>query len=210
MSLTILDPKTKTVIATAEDDRCASGGRIVFDKDGYGYVMGDGGATRSRCTRTRRSSPRRTTASSGSRPARPTFEKDYFHTLPSFTGGRQSIGELDTVVERQRHRVREDVPSRQAPAGHGAGRLRVLGGEGAQDVAHRARKPSHGEGGRGDPVRRARLHSRSPFDGKYYSGESPDGGKTSEIYEIDPATNVAKIKFRMDGYFYGVAKIETK
>ncbi|MCA9641722.1 MAG: hypothetical protein KC492_13545, partial [Myxococcales bacterium] len=42
VSLTIVDPKQGKVVAVAEDDRCASGGRIVFDQAGYGYVMGDG------------------------------------------------------------------------------------------------------------------------------------------------------------------------
>src|SRR5262245_19269161 len=42
VSMTVLDPKAQKVLFTASDDRCASGGRIVFDKAGYGYVMGDG------------------------------------------------------------------------------------------------------------------------------------------------------------------------
>jgi hypothetical protein len=31
-----------------------------------------------------------------------------------------------------------------------------------------------------------------------------DDGATSDVYETDPATNTAKLRFKMDGYFYGL------
>ncbi len=40
--LIILDPFELQVIGTARDDRCASGGRPVFDSAGFAYVIGDG------------------------------------------------------------------------------------------------------------------------------------------------------------------------
>ena len=42
-----------------------------------------------------------------------------------------------------------------------------------------------------------------PFQGRLYSGESPDGG-TSEVFEVDPVANTATKRFTMDGYFYGL------
>jgi hypothetical protein len=42
--------------------------------------------------------------------------------------------------------------------------------------------------------------------GKLYSGESPDGSK-SDVYETDPATNSGKLRFTMDGYFYGLFEL---
>jgi len=42
VTTTIIDPRKLSVLGTAEDDRCASGGRVVFDAEGYAYVIGDG------------------------------------------------------------------------------------------------------------------------------------------------------------------------
>lgn len=96
VSMTVLDPKAQKVLFTASDDRCASGGRIVFDRAGYGYVMGDG----------RNYSIQMFANASGENapencllriaPGASTFEPDYHFTIPSLTGGVESIDELQT------------------------------------------------------------------------------------------------------------------
>ena len=45
--------------------------------------------------------------------------------------------------------------------------------------------------------------SPQAFAGKLYSPESEDGSESS-VYEIDPVTNTAVLKFTMDGYFAGL------
>jgi hypothetical protein len=47
----------------------------------------------------------------------------------------------------------------------------------------------------------------SEVDGKLYSGEASEAA-TSKVFEIDPQTNVAVEKFTMDGYFYGLNKLD--
>jgi hypothetical protein len=47
----------------------------------------------------------------------------------------------------------------------------------------------------------------SALDDRLYSGESPDGN-TSDVYETDPTTNQARLRFRMDGYFYGLYRLD--
>ena len=46
----------------------------------------------------------------------------------------------------------------------------------------------------------------SSIDGHLFTGESPDGN-TSEVYEIDPETNTARLRFSMDGYFNGLYRL---
>ncbi len=43
----------------------------------------------------------------------------------------------------------------------------------------------------------------SAIDGHLFSGQSEDGSKTN-VYEVDPDTNTAKLRFTMDGYFDGL------
>ena len=46
----------------------------------------------------------------------------------------------------------------------------------------------------------------SALDGKLYTGETSDSA-VSDIYEVDPATNSAVLRFRMDGYFNGLYRL---
>jgi hypothetical protein len=39
--------------------------------------------------------------------------------------------------------------------------------------------------------------------GKLFNPESEDGSESS-VYEIDPVTNTASVRFTMDGYFAGL------
>src|SRR5262249_30057123 len=48
--------------------------------------------------------------------------------------------------------------------------------------------------------------SGSAFEGHLYTGER-SGTQTSDVYETDPATNQAKIRFKMDGYFNGLYRL---
>jgi hypothetical protein len=199
ISMTILDPKTLRVLGTAEDERCASGGRIVFDEAGYGYVMGDG----------RNYSIQMFAHASGATapanclvriaPGATDFEEGYFHVVASLTGGRESITELETVeqgsgVAFAKMFHPEELPPDVKPVdfafwdspAHKMWRLRLGDPPVAEEV-------------RGIPFSAIGFEG-SVLDGHLYTGESPDGTR-SDVYETDPATNTAVRRFQMDGYF---------
>lgn len=201
---TVIDPKALRIDFVAEDDRCASGGRIVFDKDGYGYVMGDG---------RNYSAQMFANASGGAAaaencilriaPGATDFEADYYYTITSLTGGRPSITELEAAT---------------ANGGYAFAKMvyldRLSGGPTPVDFdyweeqAHKLwriklAKPPVAEEVEGIPFS-AIGFSGSALDGKLYSGESLDAGATSDVYETDPATNLSFRRFKMDGYFSGL------
>ncbi|MDF2697020.1 MAG: hypothetical protein K0S65_5403, partial [Labilithrix sp.] len=208
VSLTILDPKTKTFV-TAEDDRCTSGGRIVFDAQGYGYVMADGRSYSAQMYAHAASQPAPTNCLLRIAPGQTTFEKDYFFTIPSLTGGPESMGELDTAKNGPGIAFAKMFHRDQLPAG-----MEPVDFEFWDEKATKMWRLELGNPPTAKPVEGVPFAALGftpvALDGLYYSGESPDGGKTSDVYEIDPATNVAKVKFKIDGYFYGVAKVELK
>ncbi|HVJ93350.1 MAG TPA: hypothetical protein VM580_26295 [Labilithrix sp.] len=209
VSLSILDPKAKAIKAVAEDDRCASGGRIVFDAAGYGYVMGDGRNYSDKMF----AHAAKTTAQENCllriSPGQTTFDKDYYFTIPSITGGRESISELDTAAQGSgvafaRMFYEEKLPDGMEPVdfafwnepAHKMWRIELGNPPTAKEVE-------------GLPFAAIGFTPVS-LDGKYYTGESPDKGATSDVYETDPTTNKATIKFKTDGYFYGLHKVNVK
>ncbi len=206
VSITILDPKAQKIVGVAEDDRCTSGGRVVFDEAGYGYVMGDG---RNYC------SQMYAAASGGTAldncilripPGGTDFEEGYFHTIKSLTGGIESIGELETAQQGSGVAFSKFFHADELPEG-----MEPVDFEFWSVPAHKVWRLELGDTPAAQPVDGLPFSAigfgSSPFDGKLYSGESLDGGGTSDVYEIDPATNTAVLKFRMNGYFNGLFEL---
>ncbi len=206
VSITILDPKAQKIVGVAEDDRCTSGGRVVFDEAGYGYVMGDG---RNYC------SQMYAAASGGTAldncilripPGGTDFEEGYFHTIKSLTGGIESIGELETAQQGSGVAFSKFFHADELPEG-----MEPVDFEFWSVPAHKVWRLELGDTPAAQPVDGLPFSAigfgSSPFEGKLYSGESLDGGGTSDVYEIDPATNTAVLKFRMNGYFNGLFEL---
>ena len=209
VSLSILDPKAKVIKAVAEDDRCASGGRIVFDKDGYGYVMGDGRNYSDKMFARAAGKTAQQNCLLRIAPGQTTFDEDYHFTIPSITGGRESIGELDTALQGSGTAFVKMFYEDMLPEGvepvdfafwdepvHKLWRIELGNPPTAKEVE-------------GAPFAAIGFTPVS-LDGKYYSGESPDKGATTDVYETDPATNKATIRFKTEGYFYGLFKVDVE
>lgn len=205
VAMTIVDPHAMTVVAQAEDDRCASGGRVVFAPDGYAYVMGDG----------RNYSIQMFANASGGMapdncllriaPGATDFDPDYYYAIPSLTGGLQSISELDTAQDGSGTGfVKMFYPDKLPPdvepvdfsfwdyPANKLWRLQLADPPTAEEVQG-APFATLGFGG-------------AALDGKLYSGESAEAA-TSAVYETDPDTNTSMLRFTMDGYFYGLYKL---
>ena len=209
VSLTILDPKAKTIVATATDERCNSGGRVVFAKDGYGYVMGDG----------RNYSDKMFARAAGAAapancllriaPGQTAFDKDYFFTIPSLTGGRESISEIDTAAQGSGVAFMKVFYEDKLPA-----EVKPVDFAFWDESVHKTWRVELGNPPTAREVEGAPFAALGftpvAFDGKFYSGESPDKGATSDVYETDPVTNKAAIRFKMDGYFYGIHAVNVK
>lgn len=202
VSLTILDPRAMSVIAHAEDDRCASGGRVVFDDAGYAYVMGDGRTY---------SIHMFANASGGTAPdncllrlapGATDFDPDYFYAIPSLTGGRQSISELETARDGTGIGFAKMFYPDKLPPGVEPVDFDFWGYQAHKTWRIRLADPPTAEEVQGMPFS-AIGFSGSSIDGKLYSGESPDSA-TSAVYEIDPETNTGAPRFEMVGYFNGL------
>lgn len=206
VSLTILDPKAMAELATATDDRCASGGRIVFGKDGYGYVMGDG---------RNYSIQMFANASGGTAPENcllrippggTAFDPNYYYAIPPLTGGLESIDELETGADGSGYGFTtmfyEDMlPPDVKPVDFAFWSLPVhkqwrltLADPPVAEVVDGIPFSTLGFGG-------------SALGAHLYTGQSTDGSY-SDVYETDPETNVAPLRFRMDGYFDGLYELE--
>lgn len=202
VSLTIVDPKQRKVVAVAEDDRCASGGRIVFDKDGYGYVMGDGRNYSIQMFANAAGTSAPDNCILRISPGQTDFDADYFYTIPSLTGGLQSISELEGLddgsgVAFAKMFYPDELPDGVEPIDFGFWSV----------PAHKEWRIELGDPPVAKEVGGAPFAAIGfgavPFQGRLYSGESPDGN-TSEVYEVDPVANTAVKRFTMDGYFYGL------
>lgn len=203
VSLTILDPKQMKVIGVAEDDRCASGGQVVFDKDGYGYVMGDGRNYSSHMFANAAGTSAPDNCLLRIAPGETDFEADYFYTIPSLTGGLQSITELETArqgsgIGFSRMFYPDKLPEGVEPVdfsfwdepAHKLWRIELADPPSAKEVG-------------GLPFSSIGF-SNSAFNGRLYVGETQNAGQTTEVFEVDPETNQATPTFVMDGYFWGL------
>jgi len=205
VSLTILDPKAMKVLGTATDDRCASGGRVVFDRAGYGYVMGDGRNYSIQMFANANGEPAPENCLLRIAPGATEFDPDYYYAIPSLTGGLESIDELQTGNQGSglafsKMFYPDQLPEDVKPVdfdfwsmpAHKMWRI-ALADPPIAEVVQGIPFSSIGFGG-------------SALDGRLYTGESPDGA-VSEVYETDEETNTAVLRFTMDGYFNGLYEL---
>lgn len=205
VSTTIVDPKSLSVVGVAEDDRCDSGGRVVFGADGYAYVMGDGRNYSNHMFANALGEKATDNCLLRIAPGETDFEEAFHHTIPSLTGGLQSITELETGRQGSgwgfsKMFYPEELPEGVEPVdfdfwgvpAHKMWRIELADPPSALEVES-IPFSTIGFGG-------------SMFQGRLYSGESPDGN-TTDVYEIDPETNRARIRFSMDGYFNGLYEL---
>jgi hypothetical protein len=207
VSLTILDPKALKVLGTATDDRCASGGQVVFDGAGYGYVMGEGrtysaqmfananpngGAAQDNCLL--RIAPGATE-----------FEPEYYYTIRSLTGGLESITELETGAQGSGLAFAKMFYEDRLPEGVKADSFDFWDLPVHKTWRIELADPPSAEELEGVPFSNIGF-TGSAVGGRYYSSESPDGA-TSDVYETDPETNQAVLRFSMEGYFDGLYEL---
>ena len=206
VSITILDPFSGDIVGVAQDARCASGGRIVFDAEGIGYVMGDGRNYSWQMYAHAAGEPVPKNCLLRILPGATDFDPDYFYEIPGLTGGPEAAGELETPMQGSGFGFTKMFHPDELPDGiepvdfsfweypvFKTWRLTLADPPVAQEVEEAPFSTLGYEG--------------SGFDGKLYTGESPDY-TTSVVYEIDASTNLAREKFTMDGVFYGLLPLE--
>lgn len=205
VSLTVLDPKSQKVLFTATDDRCASGGRIVFDQAGYGYVMGDGRNYSIQMFANAAGEPAPQNCLLRIAPGATTFDPDYFYAIPTLTGGVESIDELQTARQGSGYGFAKMFYAERLPDGvqpvdfdfwsmpvHKMWRIQLADPPVAQEV-------------QGIPFS-AIGFGGSDLEGRLYTGESDDGS-LSQVYETNPEANTAEPRFTMVGYFNGLYEL---
>lgn len=199
---TILDPESLAVVGVAEDDRCASGGNVVFDADGYAYVMGDGRTYSAQMFANAAGEPAPENCILRIAPGETDFEESWMVTVKSLTGGLESITELATATQGSGHAIAKMFYPDALPDG-----VEPIDFEFWSYNAHRMWRIELGESPVAMPVTDAPLSAigftGAASGGFYYQGESEDGGGTTTVYRIDLAANTMSPLFTMDGYFYG-------
>lgn len=206
VSMTVLDPKNLTVLGTATDTRCASGGRVVFDAQGYAYVMGDGrnDSLQMFANASGTSAPPNCLLRMG--PDAIAFDKDYVYPIPSLTGGLEAISELGTARQGSGIAFAKMFYPALLPADvkpvdfaywnypvHKMWQITL----GAPPTAREVTGIPHAALG----------FEGTALEGKLFTGESLDHGATSDVYAIDPGTGSAARVFTMDGDFYGLYEL---
>lgn len=202
MSLTVLDPAAFSVVAVAEDDRCGAGGQVTFDSRGYAYMMGDGRNQMMQVFSAARGEPVVPNCLLRIAPGGTDFEEDYFFEIPALTGG------LDSMTELQSATLTDGIgfalmkyPDRISPD------LVQVDFEHWDVPAYKMWRIVLGDTPTAEEVDGANFSvvgfSPASVAGKLYNPESEDGSESS-VYEIDPTTNTATLRFTMDGYFAGL------
>lgn len=208
VSITVLDPDKLEVVGVAADDRCTSGGSLVFDEAGYGYVIGDGRNWCAQLYAEMRGEQAHPTCLLRIAPGATDFEESFYISMLELTGGHEAMGEMETAVQGSgvgfsKIFHRDQLPEGVEPAGdfafwsvpaYKAWRIELGDSPVATEVE-------------GMPFA-ALGFAGSRHAGKLYTGESPDGS-VSEVFAIDPATNSGEFAFRIDGYFVGLYELDT-
>lgn len=205
VSTTILDARTQTVVGVAEDDRCSSGGRVVFAPDGYAYVQGDGRNYSSTMFANAGGAVAPANCLLRIAPGETDFDEGFHVETMSLTGGHESVTELEygeqgSGVGFTWLFYEENLPEDVEPVdftfwGYPVFELwRIdLGDE--PTAAPITDMPAAVLGFTGSPV-----------DGHYFIGNSEDGS-TSTVYDVDPSDNSATARFEMEGYLYGLYRL---
>lgn len=205
VSLTVLDPHDLEVLGTAEDDRCASGGRPVWSNDGYGYVMGDGRSYIIQMAANAAGTTPPKNCLLRIKKGEYEFDPDFFHTIPSLTGGLESATELDTAVQGSGVAFAKMFYPDQLPSG-----VEAVDYDFWDTRVFKLWRIELGDEPTAVEVDGMPFSSMGftgvSFDGKHYTGEAPTPA-TSDVYEIDPVTNTGVRKFSMDGNFYGLFRV---
>lgn len=207
VSITIVDPVAMEIVGVAEDERCTSGGFVVFDPQGYGYVLGDG---RNYCAQTfaeLKGEQAPPTCLLRIPPGGTDFEEDFFFTIPELTGGLEAIGEIKTAVQGTGIAFSKMFYRDRLPAGL----YPTANFEHWSEPVYKAWRIELGDEPKAAEVAGMPFatlgFAGSRFDGKLYTGESPDTSK-SEVYAIDPVTNTGSFAFTIDGYFVGLFELD--
>ncbi len=202
VSMTILDPRALAVVGVAEDDRCGSGGRITFDAQGYGYVMGDGRNQAMQVFASANDQPTVNNCLLRIAPGETDFEQDYYYEIPSLTGGLDSMTELEAADIDSGIAFSLMYYPERVPEG-----LDHVNFEHWDVPAYKMWRLELGDPPTAREVSGANFtvvgFPSSSVGGKLYSPESADGAESS-VYEIDPDAGTAVLKFTMDGYFAGL------
>lgn len=204
---TVIDPKALTVLAVAEDDRCASGGAIVFDEAGNGYVMGDGRNYSWQMIAHATSTPIPRNCILKLPAGGSDFDPNYIKYVTDLTGGLESITEMQGLeINNGVGFAKLFYPDKLPPE------IKPVNFAFWKENAHKLWRFNLGDNPTAQEITGSQFSavgfSGKASEGAYYIGESSDGGATSRVFRVDVASNSMAQVFTMDGFFYGVTKVE--
>lgn len=204
---TIIDPKALTVLAVAEDDRCASGGSIVFDQAGNGYVMGDGRNYSWQMFAHATSTPVPRNCILKLPAGGTDFDPNYIKYVTDLTGGLESITEMQGLEMNNGVGFAKLFYPDQLPA-----EIKPVDFKFWKANAHKLWRFNLGDNPSAQEITGSQFSaigfSGKASEGAYYIGESFDQGATSNVFRVDVPSNSMAQVFTMDGLFYGATKVQ--
>lgn len=206
VTLVIIDAETDTILATATDSRCHSGGRPVFTSGGDAYVMADGRNWSAQLFATVASSEVPANCLLRIRAGSLAFDPDYLVEIPTLTDGLEVATELETGVDGAGVAFAKMFYPGELPAEVPVTTDFAFWEEPAFKMWRIELGDTPGATPVSDLPFSALAWEGASLEGKLYTGESPDYA-SSRIYEIDPETNRAVPLFEMEGTFYGLRKL---
>lgn len=203
---TVLDPKTLKVDAIAQDDRCASGGEIIFDQAGNGYVMGDGRTYSWQMFAHAKQTPVPRNCILKIPAGATDFDPNYIKYVADLTGGLESISEMQGVGVNNAVGFAKLFYPDKLPAG-----VKPIDFKFWNENAHKLWRFNLGDNPTAQEITGSEFSaigfSGKASEGSYLIGESFDKGATSTVFRVDVATNSMAPAFTMDGYFFGASKV---
>ncbi|MBX2810776.1 MAG: DUF4374 domain-containing protein [Myxococcales bacterium] len=209
VSMTILDPENLTIVTTAEDDRCSSGGAAALGADGNIYVLGDGRNNTAQIRAELNNEEIIDGCLLRILAGETDFDEDYYYSIPELTGGLQPITEMSNGGPGASFGFSRMYDPSLLPEDF------IFGGlfDHWSVAAHQLWRIDLSDTPAAEPVEGAPYsvigYNDVPLNGKIYVGQSEDG-TLSEVFEVDPDTNEFVSKFTVEGYFnyLGVVRAE--
>lgn len=197
VSVAILDTDNDTLLTVAEDDRCVSATRPIVGEDGNIYVMGDGRNGVVQTVTELRGEEVPPTCLLRILAGETTFDPDFFVDVSEITGGRTAATQMWQVPSFPgsafgKMYYEDEVPADFDVTGPNVWGLPVF---------------KLWKINLGDEVTAAEAEVQPfstidfgavPVDGQLYFGVTPTSG-TTQVYRIDPETNVTTEAFEMTG-----------
>jgi hypothetical protein len=205
VGVVILDTKTDTVTATLNDERCHGASQPAITDDGTVYVLADGRSYTAQVYARSASKPIPKNCVLRILPGQTTFDPSYFVEVPSIAGGKDVATALWYVsggVGYAKMFYEDQVKPEMNTTGFAFWSNPIF-----KLWKFSLGSPLEAREVQGAPFSYVAFGGAT-IDGRLYIGEASDNGGSSTVYELDPTTTQAVVKFKMQGFMRDLYRLK--